>query len=75
MHIVFESRCTKCLKTFYGYNKYSSATGINQSSIWLYADGVEDSQFHNYYYLSFKNRLKQRDDIVVKHIVAFNLWY
>jgi len=73
VHIVVESCYTKCLKTFFGYHKYmySSVTGM------LMELGIPSfsrpTLIHNYY-SSFQNRLKT-SDILVKHIIAFNLWY
>lgn len=73
VHIVLESCYTIYFKTFFGYHKYmySSVTGMLME---LGIPSFSRPTFIHKYYSSFQNRLKA-SDILVKHIVAFNLWY
>ena len=73
VHIVLESCYTKCLKTFFGYHKYmySSVTSMLME---LGIPSFSRPTLIHSYYSSFQNRLKT-SGILVKHIVAFNLWY
>jgi len=66
VHIVFESGYTKCLKTFLGYHKYSSVTGM------LMELGIPSfSTLIRNYHLSFENSNKDYTVLKLMNIVFY----